>query len=124
MNSPLSDSQPSGSACAQPVTSATTKYHDFVCELAENIKTSVENAAWDTARIELVVLAEQIVSALIERRDPDIRTAYNLVERCHAMLSVKYDYDPAKIASPEPIMHMLGGMMYILAIALKHKKAI
>ena len=124
MDSLLPDSQPLGSAYAQSAAPATTKCHDFVCELTETLKTSVEDASWDSARADLAVLAEQIVSALIERRDPDIRTAYNLVERCHAMLSVKYDYDPAKIASPEPIMHMLGGMMYILAIALKHKKAI
>lgn len=115
-NAPLSPS----ATRAQQVVSDETAYRDFIAELVESLKVSVVDSDWENARINLTVLSEQVISALIERRDHDIRTAYDLVERCQSVLAVKYSAVEPK--TPEAFAYILHGMVFLLATAVKHEK--
>lgn len=76
---------------------------------------------WDQADTELDLLNEEIVEALIERRDDDIRMAAERVERLYSRLAVRL----GNTSPPSQAMlcGRLKGLSGLLIVATRHRRA-
>lgn len=97
-------------------------HSEFVAELTNDITSAAERGEWDSAKADLTALSEQIVHALIDRRDQDVRDAYESVERAYSALvtrrGLKDTVSDASSAAAE-----LRAFTRLLSIALQYRKA-
>jgi DNA-binding transcriptional ArsR family regulator len=88
-------------------------------EAAAAVAGAVAAGAWETADRAMDALAEEIVEALIERRDGDVEAMARLVERAYAGL-VAGDAD-APLVDARVATGQLRAVTALLAVALRHR---
>src|SRR5262245_50540800 len=100
---------------------AMSAHSEFVSELTTDILDGVSDQQWDSVKADLTVLSEQIVQALVDRRDHDIRQTYGFVERGFSVLAAKFRVDDA-IADARSVALELRAFTRLLGIALQYRK--
>jgi DNA-binding transcriptional ArsR family regulator len=97
-------------------------HSEFVAELASEITTAAECGEWDAAKADLAALSEQIVQALIDHRDQDVRDAYESVERSYSALVTRRGLKDTVSDTPS-VAAELRALTRLLSIALQYRKA-
>src|SRR5262249_13048180 len=97
-------------------------HSEFVSELTRDIEDAVNHQNWDSAKADLTVLSEQIVQALVDRRDQDVRNAYELVERAYSNIVTRFEprdaaWDAKSVAAE------LRAFTRLLAVGLQYRTA-
>lgn len=96
-----------------------SEHAEFINELAKDIAEGARAGQWQGAEADLSVLAEQIVTALLEGRDEDVRRAYESVEETYSVLVTKIGRDQG----PRSVVSELQAFTRLLGVALQHKQA-
>ncbi len=99
-----------------------SKRSDYIKELSTDIRREVRQEDWKSVADTLSCLAEQLVTALMDRNDVLIRSAYESVERSHSLL-VTRDCPEGDLWSPETAASEMRAFTRLLNIALGYRRS-
>jgi hypothetical protein len=97
-------------------------YEQLIQELTGDIEKSVHSGDWNSVGADLSALCMALVGALVERRDPDIRIAYDRVEKLYSVLAAHF-WPLKSRMDAETTTAELQAYTRLLAIALEHRVA-
>jgi predicted transcriptional regulator len=97
-------------------------HSEFVSELTNDITHGATNEEWHSVRADLSTLAEQIVQALIDRRDQDVSRAYQAVESAYSTLLTKSHLED-NVSDAKSVVGELRAYTRLLSLALQYRRA-
>src|SRR6266540_2852740 len=95
-------------------------HSEFVSELTKDIEEAVKHQKWDSTKADLTVLSEQIVQALLDRRDQDVRKAYESVERAYSNIVTRFKLKDT-VYDAQSAVAELRAFTRLLAVALQYR---
>jgi DNA-binding transcriptional ArsR family regulator len=91
-------------------------------DLTKEVVSAVERRDWPSVKADLSVLCEQVVEALVERRDADVSQIYDAVERAYSALATRSNVEStvdSQLAAGE-----LRALTRLLAVATQYQKPV
>jgi hypothetical protein len=96
--------------------------HEFVSELARDITSAVAEKEWASVSADLTVLAEQVVQALIDHREQDVKNAYEAVESAYSTLVTGFQVEDS-VADAKSAASELRAYTRLLSVALAYRSS-